>query len=179
MWIIQAIFSFTFDLIIGNSFFLDQIYKIDYDNSEIIIYKTAPKLENGFIQQNMLLDNGVRPVFEASFVLGDSIYTDWFLFDTGNTSNGILGSSFLARNNLSRQFSTIVGFGSRKIARIPQLIIAQQTFTHGAITLEKPNKEKSQYKYGGIIGNKMLIHFNVIIDNREGFIYLQPRNTSD
>ncbi len=167
------------DVIIGNSFFLDQIYKIDYDNNEIIIYKTAPKPENGFIQQNMLLDNGLRPLFEASLVLGDSTYSDWFLFDTGNTSNGILGSAFLERNNLYKQFSIIVGFGGRKIVRIPKLIIAQQTFTRGAITLEKPNKEKSQYKYGGIIGNKMLMHFNVIIDNREGFIYLQPRGMDD
>jgi hypothetical protein len=158
------------DVIIGNGFFLDQIYKIDYDKSIIILYNELTKIETDFVKQNMILDNGIRPVFEATLSLEGKIYKDWYLFDTGNTSNGILGNSFLGNNNLYDKFSNILGIGSKKIAFIPQLIIANQTFSEGVITLEKPNKNGSQYKFAGLIGNKILKRFNVIIDNREGFI---------
>lgn len=162
------------DAIIGNSFFLDQIYKIDYENSMLILYQNMPETETDFIKQNMILDNGVRPVFEATFRFADKSYKEWFLYDTGNTSNGILGNRFLTENNLYGKFSNIIGFGSKKIAFIPQLIIANQTFSEGVITLEKQKNNGSDYKFGGLIGNKILKCFNVIIDNREGFIYMKP-----
>lgn len=162
------------DVIIGNGFFLDQIYKIDYDKSIIILYEELPKIDSAFVKQDMILDNGIRPVFEAIFSLEGIIYKDWFLFDTGNTSNGILGNTFLTNNNLYAKFSNILNIGNKKIAFIPQLIIANQTFTEGVITLEKPSKNGSQYKFAGLIGNKILKRFSVIIDNREGFIYLKP-----
>jgi hypothetical protein len=162
------------DAIIGNGFFLDQVYKIDYDKSILIIYDQLPAMEPDFVKQDMILDNGVRPAFEATFSLAGKTYKDWFLFDTGNTSNGVLGNAFLTKNDLYDKFTNIVGIGSRKVAFIPQLTIANKTFSEGVIALEKPNEKGSHYKFSGIIGNKMLKRFNVVIDNREGFIYLQP-----
>ena len=122
----------------------------------------------------MILDNGVRPVFEATFKVDNKNYTEWFLFDTGNTGNGIVGNSFLVKHNLYDKFSNIIGFGNKKVAFIPELIIANQTISKGVITLEKQNKNESDYKFGGLIGNKILKRFNVIIDNREGLIYMKP-----
>ena len=162
------------DVIIGNSFFLDQIYKIDYENSMLILYDKPPEIETAFLKQDMILDNGVRPVFEAVFIIDNKTYKEWFLFDTGNTGMGIVGNNFLVKNNLYDKFSTIVGLGSKKVAFIPQLIIANQTISDGVITLEKQKKNGSDYKFGGLIGNKILKRFNVIIDNREGLIYLKP-----
>jgi hypothetical protein len=161
------------DVIIGNSFFLDQIYKIDYDNSMLILYDRLPEVDPDFIKQNMILDNGVRPVIEATFILDDKKYKDWFLFDTGNSGNGIVGNSFLMNNNLYDKFTNIIGIGSKKIVLIPRIIIANQDFTEGAITLEKRKKNGSDYKFGGLIGNKILKQFNAIIDNQEGIIYMQ------
>ncbi|HLO52769.1 MAG TPA: hypothetical protein VK169_00700 [Saprospiraceae bacterium] len=162
------------DVIIGNSFFLDQIYKIDYENSVLILYDKLPEIETDYLKQNMILDNGVRPVFEATFKIDNKNYTEWFLFDTGNTGNGIVGNSFLVKHNLYDKFSNIIGFGNKKVAFIPELIIANQTISKGVITLEKQNKNESDYKFGGLIGNKILKRFNVIIDNREGLIYMKP-----
>ena len=161
------------DLIIGNSFFLDRIYKIDYENSVLIIYEKSPEIEPEYVQQNMILDNGVRPVFQATFKIEDVHYTEWFLFDTGNTGNGIIGNNFLAKHNLSNKFTQIIGFGNKTIACLPPLTIADHTFLKGAITLEKQNKNNTNYKFGGLIGNKILNSFNVIIDNREGLLYLK------
>lgn len=162
------------DAIIGNSFFLDKVYKIDYQNSVLIIYATEPEIDSTYIKQNMILDNGVRPVFEATFIIDNQPFTDWFLFDTGNTGTGIISNSFLGKYNLYDDFSTIIGFGSKKVARIPQLKIANQTVSSGAITLEKQNDNGSSYKFGGLFGNKLLKNYNVIIDNRAGYLYLKP-----
>jgi hypothetical protein len=162
------------DAIIGNGFFLDQIYKIDYDNSLLIIYEKLPKIETNFVKQNMILDNGVRPVIEGAFIFDDKSYKDWFLFDTGNTGNGIIGNSYLLKNNLYDKFSTIVGFGGKKVAYIPKLIIADQKIVDGVITIEKQKKNGSDYKFGGLFGNKLLKCFNVIIDNQDGVIYMKP-----
>lgn len=162
------------DAIIGNSFFLDQVYQIDYENSVLILYDSLPEIDAGFLKQHMILDQGVRPVFEATFNLENTTYKEWFLFDTGNAGNGIIGSRFLVKNNLYNKFSNLLGFGRRKIAFIPQLIIANQIISEGVITLEKQRTHGSNYKFGGLIGNKILKRFNVIIDNREGLIYMKP-----
>jgi len=96
------------------------------------------------------------------------------LFDTGNTGNGIIGNSFLTKNNLYDEFSNIISLGSKKIAYLPKIIIGEQIIEDGVITLEKQNKNGSNYKFGGLFGNKILKRFNVIIDNREGLIYMKP-----
>lgn len=166
------------DVIIGNSYFLDQIYKIDYENKVLVLYENMPDIESDFVKRDVILDNGVRPVFEAIFKFDSISYKEWFLFDTGNTGNGILGNRFLLKNNLYDQFSNIIGFRDRKAAFIPELIIANQSFSEGVITLEKQKKSGSDYKFGGLIGNKILKRFNVIIDNQQGFMYLKPNSHS-
>lgn len=162
------------DIIIGNSLFLDQIYKIDYEKKIIIVYAKNPEIEADFIKQDMILDNGVRPVFQATFKFENQSFTDWFLFDTGNTGTGIISNQFLVKNDLYDKFSNIIGFGSKKIAYIPEIIISKQNITEGVITLEKKKKKGSDYKFGGLIGNKILHRFDAIIDNRNGHIYLKP-----
>ncbi len=162
------------DAIIGNSFFLDQIYKIDYDKKVLILYDKLPEIESEYIKQNMILDNGVRPVIEATFKVENKEYKDWFLFDTGNTGNGIIGNRFLTNNNLYDKFSNLIGLGNTKLAFIPHILISNNVISKGIITLEKPSKNGSNYKFGGLIGNKILKRFNVIIDNRAGFIYFKP-----
>ena len=39
---------------------------------------------------------------------------------------------------------------------------------------EKKKKNGSDYKIGGLFGNKLLKRFNIIIDNLEGSIYMKP-----
>jgi hypothetical protein len=161
------------DAIIGNGFFLDRVYKIDYDHRILILYHEKPEIEADYVKQPMILDNGVRPVFEAVFKLENKEFRDWFLFDTGNAGNGILGSSFLTKNNLYKKFSYLINLGNTKVAFVPQLNIANQTLTKGVITLENHKKKGSEFKCGGLVGNKILKRFNVIIDNREGNLYLK------
>lgn len=161
------------DAIVGNSLFLDKIYEIDYDNKRIIVYRASqPKMSN-FTKQDMLLDNGIRPILEVTFDFDGQRQQDWFLFDTGNSSNGIIGKAFTSKNDNYNKFTKLIGFGDRKIALVPKIALAGIYFSKGVIVLEKPSKGGSQYAYGGAIGNKILKNYNVIIDNRQGYIYLK------
>ena len=165
------------DAIVGNSLFLGKIYEIDYDNKRIIVYRSLQPKLSGFRKQDMLLDNGIRPVLEVAFDFDGQHQQDWFLFDTGNSSNGIIGNAFTSKNDNYDKFTKLIGFGDRRIALVPKIGLGGLSFSKGVIVLEKPSKEGSQYAFGGIIGNKILKNFNVIIDNQQGCIYLKPNHS--
>ncbi|NJN35056.1 MAG: hypothetical protein HC817_13160 [Saprospiraceae bacterium] len=160
------------DAIVGNSLFLDKIYAIDYDKKAIILYDKLPLINEEFKQIPMVFE-GVCPFIEATLVFNNQKYTDWFGFDTGNTSNGIITDEITLKHNIYDKFKKLMGFGSTKIAIMPDLSIAGYTFNKGTITLEKPH---ANTKSTTLIGNKILKCFNVIIDNRQGFMYLKPNS---
>jgi Aspartyl protease len=163
------------DGIFGNGLFLDKYIEVDYDKKMLIIHDKMPVIDEKFKKYSLLLDNGIRPVIEAEFELGGKKYKDWFLFDTGNTGNGILSYHFLTKHNIYDKFSKIMAIGNRAFAKIPQLHFADNTFSEGVITLEKNNKNASSYANGGgLLGNQLLKKFNFIIDNQQGVIYLKP-----
>lgn len=159
------------DAIVGNSLFLDKYLEIDYNNQLLIIHDSMPPLDSSWIKLDMLLDGGVRPMISAVLELDGAKYTDWYIFDTGNSGNGIISNELTARYGIYDKFNKIIGFAGRKIASIPKITIAGYSFENGTIVLEKPGAnllEKS------VLGNKMLSRLNVVIDNRQGYLYLKP-----
>jgi hypothetical protein len=160
------------DAIVGNSLFLDKIYEIDYDKKAVIIHDKLPQIPEGFKKLPMVLE-GVHPLFEVTLAFDGQKYTDWFEFDTGNTSNGIITDEVTLKHGIYDKFKKIMGFGGTKVAFMPNLIIAGYTFNKGTITLEKPH---ANTKSTTLIGNKILKCFNAIIDNQQGFMYLKPNS---
>jgi len=159
------------DAIVGNSLFLDKYLEIDYNKQLFIIHDSMPTLDSSWIKLDMLLDGGVRPMIQAVLEMDGAKYTDWYIFDTGNSGNGIISNEQTARYGIYDKFNKIIGFGGRKIAGIPKMTIAGYIFENGTIVLEKPGAnllEKS------VLGNKMLSRLNVVIDNRQGYLYLKP-----
>ncbi len=159
------------DAIVGNSLFLDKYLEIDYNNQLLIIHDSMPPLDSSWIKLDMLLDGGVRPMISAVLELDGAKYTDWYIFDTGNSGNGIISNELTARYGIYDKFNKIIGFAGRKIASIPKITIAGYSFENGTIVLEKPGAnllEKS------VLGNKMLSRLNVVFDNRQGYLYLKP-----
>lgn len=160
------------DAIVGNNLFLDKIYEINYDKKVLIVHDKLPEMSEGYTKLRMALD-GVCPLIEATLEFDGQKYTDWFEFDTGNTSNGIITDEITLKHGIYGKFKKIAGFGSTKVAHMPNLIIAGYTFDKGTIMLEKPH---SNTKSTSLIGNKILKCFNVIIDNQQGFVYLKPNS---
>lgn len=163
------------DAIFGNGLFLDKYIQVDYDKSMMIISEKMPLTEQGYKKYPMLLDNGIKPLIEATFELNGQNYTDWFLFDTGNTGNGVVSYNFLKKHNLYHRFSKVIGIGNRAVAHIPLLKFADTSFTEGIISIDRKYNVATGYTNGGgLLGNKLLKKFNFILDNQQGFIYLKP-----
>jgi hypothetical protein len=163
------------DAIFGNGMFLDKYIQVDYDRSILIIRDDLPIVEQGYRKYPMLLENGIKPLVQASFVFKDKKYTDWFLFDIGNTSNGIVSYNYLQKHNLYQQFSSVMGIGNRAIASIKGLSFAGVPFEGGVISLDRKFNQATGYtEGGGLLGNRLLKKFNFILDNQQGFIYLKP-----
>ena len=122
----------------------------------------------------MLLDNGVRPTIEAEFVFEEHRAKGWFLFDTGHDGIGIVGSGFSTATETHGRFSRLLSFGDIEIAFLPKLVIGECEFKDGIINLEQPGRGPSRYRFGGLLGNRVLKKFNAIVDNHQGEIYLKP-----
>jgi predicted aspartyl protease len=155
----------------NGSLFLDKYLEIDYNKQLLIIHDNMPLLDSSWIKTEMQLDGGVRPMIPAVLEMDGAKYTDWYIFDTGNSGNGIISNELTARYGIYDKFNKIIGFAGKKIAGIPKIIIAGFSFENGTIVLEKPGAnllEKS------VIGNKILSRLNVVIDNRHGYLYLKP-----
>jgi hypothetical protein len=162
------------DAIVGNSLFRDHVYEIDYDKQQIVVHDELPAMEGGFRKLNMLLDNGVRPAIEAEFVFENHRGKDWFLFDTGHEGIGIVGCRFSAGTDNHARFTRLLSFGDSAIAFLPKLVIAEHEFTDGIINLEQPEGGSSRYRFGGVLGNRVLKKFNAMVDNHRGEMYLKP-----
>lgn len=163
------------DAIFGNGIFLDKYIQVDYEKSVMIISEKMPWTEPGYKKYPMLLDNGIKPLVKATLELNGQDYTDWFLFDTGNTGNGAVSYYFINKYNLYERFSKVMGIGNRALAYIPILKFADASFTEGIISLDRKYNVATGYTNGGgLLGNKLLKKFNFILDNQQGYIYLKP-----
>ncbi len=163
------------DAIFGNGLFLDKYVVADYDKKILIISDIMPVLDSKYRKYPMLLEGGVKPLINASFELEGKQYSDWFLFDTGNTGNGIVSFNFLNKHRLYDNFSKVLAIGDRAIAKIPILYLADTTINDGIINLDKKYNVATGYtEGGGLLGNQLLKKFNFILDNQQGYIYLKP-----
>jgi hypothetical protein len=163
------------DAIFGNGLFLDKYIEVDYDKKLLILSDNMPTVDSRYKRYTMLLEEGIKPLVEASFELEGKKYTDWFLFDNGNSGTGMVSFNFLTKHNLYDKFTKIIAIGNKTIAKVPLLHFADTTFDKGTINLDRKYNIATGYRDGGgLLGNKVLKKFNFIIDNQQGFIYLKP-----
>ncbi len=161
------------DVLLGNGLFLEKYLEVDYDKKMLIIHGKMPPIGDTYKKYPIQMNQNVCPEIEVTFEIEGKKYRDWFIYDTGNTGNGILNNTFLTKNNLFHKFSKIIALGDRAIARMPLLHFGDYTFSDGLIVLERNNNIGSS-SGGGLLGNKLLKKFNFILDNHQGYIYLKP-----
>ncbi len=156
------------DVIVGNSLFLDKIIEIDYNKQIVLIHKQLPDKTSEYTKFDMILDGGVRPMIKASVEIEGKKYTDWYLFDTGHTGELLIPMHLIEKYGIGDKIPTIIGLGKRKIAKLPKFLIGKYEFLKEIVVLQKGELHRF-----GLIGNKILNKFNIIIDNRAGFMYLK------
>lgn len=154
------------DLIIGNSLFETKVIEIDYDKKIMIISDRLSHPPQGYSHHEVILEQH-RPKILATINIAGNTYTDWFLFDTGRGGTMRIGGAFTDKYHLWNQYKTILPMGDKKIVVIPEVSI-------GALTFKEVVTNAVHSGQTSLLGNELLNHFNVILDNPNGMIYLKP-----
>ncbi len=157
------------DLIIGNSFFRNHIIEINYDKMELVIHRDLPTKAKEYTKLPIFYEQN-RPKFKAAFSHNQRHYDFWFLFDTGRDGTMLLGEDFTSIGHNWDDLEPLTMISNRKIIRLNASIagVEFKDIVTNAADPAKPNGRPS------LFGNQILNHFNVILDNQEGFLYLKP-----
>jgi len=157
------------DIIIGNGFFRDKIIGIDYDKKEFTIYENLPPEAKAYKKMPVYYVQN-RPMFNVEIVHNNKKYSSWFLFDTGRDGSMLIGNDFTGLENNWEELKPLTIINGRKIIRLDAYIggVEFKDIVTNASDPSVPNTKAS------LFGNQILKHFNVILDNKKGALYLKP-----
>ena len=159
------------DMIIGNALFRDKIIEIDYERNELIVHNKLPLKAKSYFKQPVYYYQN-RPKFKAEFVHGGKKYSFWFLFDTGRDGTMLIGEDFTCLNKNWQELDPLMMIKGRKIIRLDAIIAGKKIkdIVTNAADPAAPQGRPS------LFGNQILSHFNVILNNPMGAIYLKPNS---
>jgi len=162
------------DLIVGNGFFRNHVIEINYDQKEFIIHKKLPDKVAGYTKLPVVYEQN-RPKFEAEIKHNGKNYSFWFLFDTGRDGSMLIGEDFTSKDGHWQELLPLTIINGRKIVRLDATIagVRFRDVVTNAADPEKPGGRPS------LFGNQILSHFNVILDNINGFIYLKSNGRTN
>lgn len=162
------------DIIIGNEFFRDKIIGIDYDKLEFTIYENLPDEADQYRKASVFYVQN-RPMFKVKFIHNTKKYDAWFLFDTGRDGSMLLGNDFTQLDNHWENLQPLTMINRRKIIRLNAFIagIEFKDIVTNASDPAIPNGKTS------LFGNQILKHFNVILDNKTGTLYLKSNSLAN
>jgi hypothetical protein len=154
------------DGLLGNRLFLDKVVELNYDRNEMIIRDTLPDV-SGYHKQPIIL-LGSLPLFQAKIGNG----TPWLVYDSGDSGQASISPADAQQYAISSFAKIILPLPNRKLVRLNDVEIASIHFPDlpGIISSGSGSGEIS------VLGNALLKRFNVIIDNRNGYIYFKPNH---
>ena len=157
------------DLIIGNSLFRNKILEINYDKMVLVIHDTLPGHATSYCRRDLVLDGGVIPFVEVSLSQGDT-KSGWAMFDTGAYTTILNSQDVPIPYRVLGELGKMVGSNRNRF--IPKLSIANQEFSGFNYNVQDMGKNGLHM----ILGNDLLKRFNTILDNRNGYLYMQPNS---
>jgi hypothetical protein len=157
------------DLIIGNTLFRDKIIEIDYDKKIIVVYEKLPAKAKIFSKQEVFYEQN-RPKFKSDIIHNGKTFPFWLLFDTGREGTMLIGEDFTGLNGNWNKLKELQIINGKKIVKV-DAVIGGHVFKDIVTNAADPSKPNGRPT---LFGNQILNHFNVILDNRKGNIYLKP-----
>jgi hypothetical protein len=160
------------DGIVGNTLFQDRVLAIDYDRMVLAIHDGLPDV-TGWRRADMILD-GVVPFVRGELHAGGHAQAGWFLLDTGAYT------SILRHERLSRT-SKFAGELRRLLGPLggsvdgPVVTFGGQSFSGINYTVAPATTPADL----GLLGNDVLKRLNIVVDNRQGAVYLRPNGRFD
>lgn len=159
------------DIIIGNGFFRDKIIGINYDSREFTVYERLPREARGYRKMPVYYVQH-QPFFNVVLAHNNKNYNAWFLFDTGRDGSMQIGNDFTGLENNWKELQPLTTVNGRKIVRL-DAVIAGVEFKDIVTNASDPAVSNSK---ASLFGNQILKHFNVILDNKTGTLYLKPNS---
>lgn len=159
------------DIIVGTYLFRDKVIDLDYDRKLMIISDKLPKKAKSYSAQPYKYHGGGN--FKATIRHNNQSFTYWFGFDTGRDGTMRIGQDFTRQNdNWNKLQPLMILPDGRKIIRL-DATIAGVEFKDIVTNAADPNNPARR---GTLFGSEILNHFNIILDNRKGMLYLKPNN---
>lgn len=160
------------DLLIGNSLFRDKILEINYDKKILVVHEVMPPQTATYSRHDMVLDGGVIPYIAVNLTLRNQTQTGWVMFDTGARTS-ILNSSDVPM--AYRIMTQLAGMISLDEAITPKLRIGNYQLSG----FEYKTRDMGGEGLHMLLGNDLLKRFNLILDNKNGYMYMQPNSLMD
>ena len=158
------------DIIVGNSLFKNKIVEIDYNKKILVIHDSLPTLDASYSQHNLILDGGTVPFIEGSLSFGNKTQKGWMMVDLGAYTSILNSEDVPSSNKMLEEAKKMIGLNNEAFS--PKLNIGNYEFSKFNYTTEKLKGEGFHL----ILGNDLLKRFNLILDNRNGYLYLKPNS---
>lgn len=171
--------------VIGYNAFENKIVEINYDKSIMVIHDSMENVSKSYSVNDMKWKGSALNI-ECVLNTGSKKTKELFIFDTGSKWALSADKSFAAKNQL---YDIMPKVGTRRAKGVdgktiksntytlPQLIIGGLSLTNVPIDLELPSDGEGLKQ--NILGNDVLKRFNVILDYKNGLIYLQPNSLTN
>ncbi|GAA4086656.1 hypothetical protein GCM10022392_04550 [Mucilaginibacter panaciglaebae] len=158
------------DLIIGYNLLRHKVIEIDYDKQLFIVHDKLPVKAKSFTKQPLIDKLSLK----TRIVQNGKKYTFYVGMDTGRDGTMRLGEEFTGQPGVWDNLKELTVINGRKIIRL-DVTVAGVTFKDIVTNAADPNLPVAR-RSGTYFGNVILNHFNWIIDNLNGYIYLKPNS---
>jgi hypothetical protein len=154
------------DLLIGNSLFKDKILEINYDKKILVVHDTLPPQIAAYTRHDIILDGGVIPYIGVNLTTRNKTQTDWVMFDTGARTSILNNADVPMVYRIVTELAGMVGLDE---AITPKLSIGNYQLSG----FEYKTRDMGRDRLYMILGNDLLKRFNLILDNKNGYLYMQ------
>jgi Aspartyl protease len=160
------------DGIVGNSLFLDKVVEIDYRRMALVVRGARPTLGREWRRQDIYLDGGTVPFTQGTVSVGGSPHAGWFMMDTGAYTSILNSPKLSTTTKLAGELWRLLGplGGSRHEIL---LLIGGEEFSGVNYSTRAYDGDPSSL---GLLGNDVLKRFDLVIDNRDGVVFLRPNH---
>jgi hypothetical protein len=165
----------------GWNLFEGKQIKVDYDHNRLIVYGKMPRLPIGYVRTKIEFVRS-EVCIKGTFKIENKKYTGFFAMDTGSALAAILDSGWMAKQNFPKNLKLIKASllsdprGVKyqiKIVSTPQFNIGEFAFTDIPTLLLNTKRNPSGFEVN-YLGNDLLKRFNMILDFKNDYLYLQP-----
>lgn len=157
------------DLLIGNSLFRDKILEINYNKKILVVHDVIPPQITAYSRHDMVLDGGVIPYIAVNLTIRNNTQTGWVMFDTGARTSILNSLDAPMAYRIMTELSGMIGLDE---TITPKLRIGNYQLSG----FEYKTRDMGKEGLHMILGNDLLKRFNLILDNKNGHLYMQPNS---